>query len=110
MAANPRAKAVRGGMATNGDVLLNIPAEMVADLKKATEEIPYSIGHAANIFGMLQRLTGSGFPLEENELNSLCELCSRGLHSLADKEGETIANFDMILREYVSPWKSEDEE
>ena len=101
---NARAKAT---MAGNGDLLLKIPAQMVTDLKKAAEEVPYALSHAANIFGMLQRLTGSGFGLEENELNSLCELCQRGLHSLADKEGETIASFDMILREHLASEKEE---
>ena len=104
---NARAKA---RMAGSGDVLLNIPAQMATDLKKAAEEVPYALSHAADIFGMLQRLTGSGFGLEDNELNSLCELCQRGLHSLADNEGETIASFDMILREHLATRKPAVEE
>lgn len=42
-----RAKRITGDMADNGDVLLNIPADMVVALQKATSEVPYIPGNAA---------------------------------------------------------------
>lgn len=102
-----RAARSSGGMADNGEVLLNIPAHLVQGLQKATQDVPYALSNAASVFGMIQRLTGSGFALEEGELCALCELCQRGLNAFADKEGEALADFDMVLREHV---KSEADE
>lgn len=109
-AASQRKPKITGGMANNGEVLLNIPAHLVKDLQKATQDVPYALSSAAHIFGMIQRLTGSGFALEESELCALSELCERGLNSMADNEGEALANFDMVLREHMTPWKPEEEE
>lgn len=50
-----RAKRITGGMAANGEVLLNIPAGMAVDLQNATSEVPFLLGNAASIFGMLYR-------------------------------------------------------
>ncbi len=105
-----REKRITGGMANNGEVLLNIPADMVKDLQKATQDVPYVLSNAASVFGLIQRLTGAGFALDEGELCALCELCERGLNSFADKEGEALGAFDTVLREHMKPWKPEAEE
>jgi hypothetical protein len=77
-AAMPKTARAKASMADNGERLLPIPAHLVADLKRAAEATPYALSNAAHIFAMLQRLTGSGFGLEECELIALCELCGRG--------------------------------
>lgn len=67
-------------------------------VQEATRLVPYTIRQAANVFGLIYRMTAAGFPLQENELCSLSELCQRGLEAVADKEGEAIEQMDIILR------------
>lgn len=38
------------------------------------------------------------------ELCALYEVCKRGLNAAADKEGEAIAQFDMVLRAAMKPF------
>lgn len=109
-AAMPKIARAKASMADNGERLLPIPAHLVADLKRASEATPYALSNAAHIFDMLQRLTGSGFGLEECELIALCELCGRGLRSMADIEGEALASFDMVLREHLATRNPEEED
>ena len=93
----------RGGLADNGDVLVCIPALMVEDLKRATDEVPCLLSNAASVFKFLFKLTASGFAPEEGELCAIFDLCGRALTNAADNEGETLARFDMLLRDLLKP-------
>lgn len=99
-----RQRRITGGMADNGEVLLNIPADMLADLQNATSEIPYVVGNAASIFRMLHKFAAGGFEADEGELCSLYELCGRGLQAVAEKEGEALTRLDMVLRDVMKPY------
>ena len=103
-----RKQRITGGMAGTGEILLNIPADMAADLQNATNELPYLVGNAALIFQMLHKLTTGGFTPNEGELCSLYELCGRALEAAAEKEGEVISRFDMVLREHMTPFKQKE--
>lgn len=47
---------------------------------------------------MLWRITSAGFKPNEGELCAFCETRQRGLNAVADKEGEALAAFAMVLR------------
>ena len=93
----------RGGRADNGDVMVWVPALMVDDLKRATDEMPCLLSNAASVFKFLFKLTASGFAPEEGELCAIYDLCGRALTVAADNEGDTLARFDMLLRDLLKP-------
>ena len=93
----------RGGQADNGGLLVWVPGLMVDDLKRATDEVPCLLSNAASVFKFLFKLTASGFAPEEGELCALYDLCGRALTEAAGNEGDTLARFDMLLRDLLKP-------
>jgi hypothetical protein len=80
-------------------ITLTMSLDDTLKLRQATENVPYLVSSAANVFRMLWSLTSAGFTPPEDQLCAIYELCARGLESAAAKEGDTLDRFDMELRD-----------
>lgn len=66
-------------------------------IQEATALVPYTLRQAADVFGLIYDLACRD-GRKDNALRSLAELCQRALESVAEKEGDALANLDVILR------------
>lgn len=74
-------------------------------IQEAAALVPYTLRQAADVFGLIYDLADSDRP---DTLRSLAELCQRALESVAEKEGNAIADLDVILRSALNHYpKSE---
>lgn len=81
---------------------LTLYVDEARKMQEATGLVPYTLSHAASVFGLIYRVTAAGFPMEEHELCALAELCQRGLSAVAEKEGEEVSTLDVLLRIVLS--------
>ena len=65
-------------------------------VQEAAALVPYTLRQAADVFGLIYDLAGR--EKHDGSIRSLAELCQRALESVAEKEGDEIADLDMILR------------
>ena len=63
--------------------------------QEAAALVPYTLRQAADVFGLIYDLVDAR---QDSALRSLAELCQRALESVAEKEGDAIADLDVILR------------
>lgn len=80
-------------------ITISLPLDKARALQKATENTPYLLSSAANVFTMLWSLTSSGFSPTEGQLCAVYDFCARALDSAGEKEGHALAIFDMELRD-----------
>jgi hypothetical protein len=66
-------------------------------VQEATALVPYTLRQAADVFGLIYDLACRE-GRQDNAIRSLSELCQRALESVAEKEGDALANMDVILR------------
>ena len=65
------------------------------EFQEAAALVPYTLRQAAEVFGLIYDLVDTR---QDNALRSLAELCQRALESVAEKEGNAIADLEVILR------------
>ncbi len=99
-----------GNVAGLPTMTLTLYLKRAREVQAATSELPYTLGYAASVFGMLARITSAGFAPEEGELIGLYSLCQRGLDATAEKEGEALSQLDMILRSALHHYPKKEEE
>jgi hypothetical protein len=81
-----------GGFET---MTLTLYVEKARKAQEAAALVPYTLRQAAEVFGLVYELADDG---RRNALRSLAELCQRALESVAEKEGEALADLDIVLR------------
>lgn len=80
------------------DVTVTLTDEETRRIEEATQEVPYLLGWAESIFGLLADGATGGFLDGEHRLPALFEICARGFKAAAANEGEAVAMFDQKLR------------
>lgn len=107
---DPERKPPVFGKVTGLDTMtLTLYLHRAREIQEATSEVPYALGAAASVFGLLHKITAAGFAPEKGELCGLYELCQRGLDAAADKEGEVLTSLNMILRVALGHYPKQEE-
>ncbi len=84
----------------NATVRLDLDAADHAAYQLATEEVPYLMHHAAQIFEYLGVSQSLGhFDGRPEVIISLCELIGRAFKDIAENEGEKLAELASKLRD-----------
>lgn len=89
---------LRGAHNAGTDVTVTLTDEETRRIEEATQEVPYLLGWAESIFGLLADGANGGFLEGEHRLPALFEICARGFKAAAANEGEAVAMFDQKLR------------
>lgn len=91
-------QALRAAHNAGTDISVTLTDEETRRIEEATQEVPYLLGWAENIFGLLADGANGGFLESEQRLPALFEICARGFKAAAATEGEAVAMFDQKLR------------
>lgn len=92
-------QAIRAAHNAGTDVTVTLTEEETRRIEEATQEVPYLLGWAESIFGLLADGANGGFLESEHRLPALFEICARGFKAAAANEGEAVAMFDQKLRD-----------
>ena len=96
-----RLQAIREAHNADSGVTITLDEEEAKRIELATAEVPYLLGHAEGIFGLLYRGMSDGYLSDEPGLISLLEISHRAFKAAAADEGETVAMFDEKLRRVI---------
>ena len=91
-------RALRASHNAGTDITVTLTDEETRRIEEATQEVPYLLGWAESIFGLLADGANGGFLEGEHRLSALLEICARGFKAAAANEGEAVAMFDQKLR------------
>ena len=91
-------QALRAAHNAGTDVTVTLTDKETRRIEEATQEVPYLLGWAESIFGLLADGANGGFLESEHRLPALFEICARGFKAAAANEGEAVAMFDQKLR------------
>lgn len=82
-------------------LLVALPPDFAAEAMEA--EASFLLNHAANVFGLLGDLVGSGHvDGSDGRLASLGHLCERAFRDMTNKEGEVLEKLGSRIRRVVA--------
>lgn len=104
-----KAKQKKKEDALNHPVSFSLTAGEMSRFAEAADEIPYLLGHAANIFAFLHSAFSAGWcGADDPGPLSILELSEKAFRAARDSEGEIMASISPRLRDAVTQHMSGD--
>lgn len=83
------------------DVFFGMDEAEARRLQKVTNDLPYLLNDAANIFGLLETIGFNGTDMQANHLDALGRVCGHAFRSWMNVEGEELLKFSTLIRERI---------